>query len=759
MAEHHILAIPSVSVEGKVYRVLRFELAEQLSELTRLECDLLDDEAALPRPKDVLDRRAVFTLTRSDDTQTRTFAGTIVAAELLPDGDDVPMLRVHVAPALWNLGQRADCRIFQEKSAVDIVKEVLEAAGVPADQQDWRVTEPHPARVYTVQYRERDLDFIHRLLAEEGIYFAIHTKDDQDVLVFGDSPTGLDDIEGATTLPFYQDYGVDGFADRVVRLSREVSVRSDKVFVRDYNPEKPSLKLEASAEGEDPGPHVLEIYEYPARTADVGVAERLAKVLLDSVQAERDVVHGETGSLALLPGRRFSVEGHPYDPLNQEYLVVRSRIAGSRPRSFELAGRAGADQGDGARDLRMSCEFWGVPTGTTRYRPPRRAREQVIPGAQTAITTGPSGQEIHTDASGQVKVSFHWDRSGKKDDTSSRWIRTSQVPTGGSMLLPRVGWEVTVRHLEGDADRPFVLGRLYNALTPPPYALPKEAGRSALQTATTPGGGSSNELRMSDAKGAEEMFINASKDMSTEVKNNATESIGNNHTKKIGADQSTNVTNSMTSSVGANQKISVSGDQAMKVETFHVDEIGGDHTLDIGGNRDMKIGGDHKREVAGDSALTVSGNQIDLVVGSVTDETLAAFNHEVGAALVELTLGHRTVTVQGDRSETATGAKVIAVKSGRGVEVGGSMNVKVGGAIVNIANGDRVESSLGAYTELAGGAQLVKANNVVFEATGALTLVMGASILSLTPASVAILGVSAKLDGDVADAAALVIDN
>ncbi|WP_437282027.1 type VI secretion system tip protein TssI/VgrG [Sorangium sp. So ce375] len=757
MAEHHVLAIPSVSVEGKIYRVLRFELTEQLSALTRLECELLEDEAALPRPKEVLGKRAVFTLSRSDDTQTRTFAGTIVVAELVPDPDDVPTLRIEVAPALWNLGQRSDCRIFQDKSAVDIVKEVLEGAGVPAGQQDWRVTEPHPTRVYTVQYRERDLDFVHRLLAEEGIYFAIHTKGDEDIVVFGDSPTGLEDIEGATSLPFFQDFGVEGFADRIVRLSRDVSVRSDKVFVRDYDPEAPAVRPEASAEGSDPGQHVLEIYEHPARTVDASVAERLAKVLLDSVQAERDVVHGETGSLALLPGRRFSVDGHPYDPLNQEYLVVRARIAGSRPRNFELSGTAGAD--DGARDLRSSCEFWGVPTGTTRYRPPRRAREQVIPGAQTAITTGPSGQEIHTDAGGQVKVSFHWDRSGKKDDTSSRWIRTSQVPTGGSMLLPRVGWEVTVRHVEGDADRPFVLGRMYNALTPPPYALPKEAGKSSLQTATTPGGGSTNELRMSDAKGGEEMFINASKDMSTEVKNNATESIGNNHAKKIGADQTTNVTNSMTTSIGSNQTILVAGNQSMKIETFHVDDVGGDHTLSIGGNRDMKIGGDHKRDVTGDSALTVSGNQIDLVVGSVTDQTLAAFNHEVGAALVELALGHRSVTVQGDRSETATGAKVIAVKAGRGVQVGGSMNVKVGGAIVNVANGDRVESSLGTYTELAGGAQIVKANNAVFEASGALTLVMGASILSLTPASVAIIGVSAKLDGDVSDTAALVLDN
>lgn len=754
MATLHVVAIPTLTVEGKEYRVQRFELVEQLSELSRLECEVFDDSAAMPRPKELLDKPAIFTLTRSDGSQSRAYAGTIALAELAPDGDDVPTLRVVVAPTLWNLEKRADCRIFQDMSAVDIVKQVLEGAGVPAAQQEWRVTEPHPARVYTVQYRETDLAFIHRLLAEEGIYFAIQTRDDKDVVIFGDSVNGLGDIEGETTLPFFEEFGLEGSADRVFRLSRTVSVKSDKVFVRDYNPEKPSLKLEASAEGRDPGEHVLEIYEYPARCADVSAAERLAKILVDSVQAERDLVHGETGSLALLPGLRFSVDNHPYEPLNQEYLVIRARIAGSQPRHFEISGAGG-----GARASSFVSEFWGVPTASTRYRPPRRRREQVIPGTQTAITTGAPGEEIHTDAGGHVKVSFHWDRSGKKDDTSSRWIRTSQVPTGGSMLLPRVGWEVTVRHLEGDADRPFVMGRLYNALTPPPYSLPKEAAKSSLQTATTPGGGSTNELRMSDTKGSEEIFINASKDMTTEVKNNVTESIGNDHKKKVGANQTRNVTNSMTSSVGSNQTLSVSGNQAVKVETFMVDDIGGDHSLTIGGNRDMKIGGDHKRDVAGNSSLSVGGNQIDLVVGSITDETLADFNHKVGAALIELALGHRTVTVQGDRSETAAAAKVIAVQSGRGVEVGGTMNVKVGGAVVNVAKGDHVESSLGTYTELAGGAQLVKANNVVFQADGALTLVMGASILSLTPASVAVIGVSAKLDGDVADTAALVVDN
>lgn len=750
MANLHTVPVPSVTIAGKGYRVLKYELEERLSELSTLYCELFDDqEELLPPPGDVLDQEAVLTIERADGSQVRSWVGKVVSAEVSPDDDDVPALRVVVAPRLWNLKKRADCRIFQDMSAVDIVKKVLLDAGVPPAQQDWRVTEDHPSRVYTAQYRETDLDFIHRLLAEEGIYFALHTRDDQDLLVFGDDPSGLGEIEGQTTLPFFEDFGVEGSADRVLCLSKTARVKSGKVFLRDYNPDKPSLKLEASVEGSEAQTHDLEIYEYPARCEDEANAKRLARVLLDSVQADRDVIHGETGSLALLPGLRFTIDGHPYDPMNQEVLVIRSRIVGEQPRDFNNgAGRV----------AKLDIEFWAVPTETARYRPPRRLREQRIIGAQTAITTGPGGEEIHTNASGQVKVSFHWDRSGKKDDTSSRWIRTSQVPTGGSMFLPRMSWEVTVRHHEGDADRPFVMGRVYNAVTPPPYALPKHSARSAVQTATTPGGGSSNEMRMSDTKGSEELFFNASRDMDTKVKNNATESIGNDSKKKVGSNQKREITDSSTVHVGSNQELQVGGNQTIHVETFMVDEVA-NHSLTIGGDRDLKVGGDHKRDVGGSSKLDVGSNQLDLVIGSVTDSTLANFKHDVGAALIELAVGDRTVTVGADIDEHAGAAKVIAVRGGRGVDVSGSMTQKVIGAIVNVASADRAETAGGNFTEVAVGAQLIKATNVSYEADSLLTVVMGASILSLTPASVAVLGLSAKLDGDVSDLAVLIVDN
>jgi len=745
------LVEPTVEIEGTTYRVLRYDLIDDMFEVSRLHIEIMDDAGDAPNPQDLVNKDVTFTLIRSDGAPKRFFYGKAITVARVPNADDIRTVHVEVAPALWQTMKRADCRIFQKLSVVDILKKVLEGAGVPSSQQEWDTTESYSPRDYMVQYRETDFDFIARLCSEEGIYFAVHHKGGKDVVVFGDKPDGFGDIEGTKTLGFIAEMGGHGAVDKVMRVSRTAKVKTDKVTLRDYNPEKPKLKLEATVEGTDDGAHELEVYQYPARAPDPGAAKRLAQILLDSLQAERDIVHGDTGVLTMAPGLKFELEEHPYEPLNEEYMITRVRLRGKTPRM----GQQGAQAKDHAT---FACQFWGVPTKTTKYRPPRLSREVIIPGLQTAFTTGPGGQEIHVDAAGQVKAQFHWDRLGKKDENSSRWMRTSQIPTGGSMFLPRMKWEVAIRHNEGDSDKPYVMGRLYNGTIPPPYNLPKEAAKSAIQTATTPGGGSSNEIRTGDTKGSEEMFFNASKDMTIEVKNNLTENVGNDMKRKVGSNQKKEVTDSSSGNVGSNQKVTVSGNQTVHVETFMVEDIGGDHELKISGNRDMKIGGDHRRDVTGDSKLDVSGMLVDLVVGSVTDKTLGSFKHDVDTAHVLITIGSHMLKVGGNRNESVGALKIIATRGGRGVEVGGTMMTKVIGAIVNIANGDRAEKAGGMFTEVAAGAQIVKAKNVTFEGKTMIAVVMGASTLILLPALVVIAGISAKLDGDTADLG-IIIDN
>jgi type VI secretion system secreted protein VgrG len=735
----------SIVVAGKAYRVLRYALRERLSEVSSLECSLERDADDPPDPATLIDQPAVLTLQNNDGTEKRTFVGSVVRAQGTEE-----LVELTLQPKAWRMSRRADCRIFQQMSAVDIVKKVLDGAGV--DKTEWKTAGGHAVRDYTVQYRETDLAFVLRLLSEEGIYFSIQHDDQADTVIFGDDPKGFGAVEGPASLSYRStlgdaEAGVQAF---VTDLSRTQQVRSDKTCLRDYDPDKPKLELESTAKT-DKGE--AEVYVWPGRFTDPKVGDRFAQVLLDSLRADRDLVTGLTTVLSLVPGARFCIEDHPYTPLNQEYLVLSVDHDGQDQRKFAEERVVEGSEFSGG------CRFRAIPTATVPFRPPRRVREHFVSGAQTAITTGPPGEEIYTQKDGHVKAQFHWDRLGAKDDKSSCWMRTSQLPTGGSMLLPRMKWEVAVRYLEGDVDRPLVMARMYNVATPPPYKLPDHKGKSSVQTATSPGGGSSNEIRMSDDKGSEEMFMNASKDMSVDVGNNTTEFIGANLTRSVGSNHALSVTNSFSANVGSTQTVNVGGNQEVHVQTFMVDQVAGNHTLAIGGARSMKVGGDHKREVAGNSSLHVGGMMIDLVVGAANEHGLADHKHTVGAALVEMTAGGRSTIVAGNRSETAALAKIIYTPAGRSVDVGGSMNQKVAGLVYRKIDQNLAETAGGNFTEVAAGAQILKATNIVIEGETMVTLVMGASVLCVMPQMVSLVGASIKVDGEVIDAGALVLDN
>jgi type VI secretion system secreted protein VgrG len=748
-----------LTIDGTEYFVSRVESREALDEIGELRCEITDHHGG-PDPAAVVGKPLVWKLLQQPSGQERTLAAYVVEAERsTPRVDAIPGTVVTARPRLFRLTQRADCRVFQDMTAPDIVKKVLAGAGVPGGAQQWKITGSYPQRVYTTQYRETDFAFVQRLLSEEGIAFTVDSSSGEDVVVFFDVDLG--DIEGAKSIVYRPGDGLRETQDAVGPVMQEKSTAPGKANLRDYDFERPRVQLDSKAEGDDAAEQTLEVYHYPGRFTDSSNGDRLTKVLLDSLRARREVVSGPTNTLRLYPGRKFNLDEHPYAPLNQEYLVLE--VA-----TFYEAGRDGGPEsppnppgrGHPGRDgrAREHLTFRAVPTAKTTYRPPRVPRAVAAPGAQVAVTTGAPGQEIYPDKYGRVKVIFPWDRLGKPDDTSSLWIRTCQLPLGGSMLTPRVGWEVYLNFTDGDPDLPFVFGRMYNGVVLPPYELPKHKTRMSIQTATTPGGGSTNEIRMDDSAGSEEMFMNASRDASVSAGNNATESIGSNETRAIGANQTLSVTDSMTAGIGGSQTLSVGGNQTLHVSTFMVDDVGS-HALAIGGSRDLKAGGDHKRTVTGASTLSIGGMQVDLVAGKVNENGLATLDDHVGAALVELTASNRTVTVTGSRTENAGAAKVIVSGGGRAVTVGAGLKHKVAGAILTKIKGDRNDASSADFLEVAGGAQIIKAVNVTFEAQSLLSVVMGASTITLTKASVSIAGTKITLDGDVADEGVLVVDN
>jgi type VI secretion system secreted protein VgrG len=633
-------------------------------------------------------------------------------------------------------------------SVPDIVKRVLSEGGVPEGDQVWTLSQSYEPRPQCSQYRETDFAFVSRLLAEEGIVFSITHDEGSDKVLFTDDDKGFGDIK-PSTVPFDGLQGFDILKPQVMWLSRRHAVKTDKVFLRDYDFTRPKYQLQTELEGTDEGPHALEVYRYPGRFVDEGAGGRHAKALLHSMQAERDVLSGETSLMSFKTGHRFTIEEHPYEGFNQEWMVVSIETEARTTASFH--------EGDVKRDF--LCRFTAVPTASTVYKAPRREAMATVPGTQSAFVTGAAGSEIHPDEHGRIKARFLWDRTDPQDDTSSFWIRTEQPNTPDSMFLPRVGWEVSLRYFDGDVDRPMCFGRLYNALAPPPYKLPDGKARSSIQTATSPGGGSSNELRMDDSGGSEEMFVNASKDLTIKVGNNMSMTIGNNEVRTIGANSSLAVTNTLETVVGANQSLMVGANQEMKVETFMLDDVGADHSLKIGGNRDMKVGGDHKFAVGGSQTKSVGGMQVDLVVGTVQEKVDGSMTHEVGAALIELVTNNRDFTVAGSRTENVGAAKVVVTKGGRGVEIGGSLTTMVAGAIVNKVKGDKSQKAGGPYTDLVAGAQIIKADNVTFEGESLVAVVMGASVLIVSKPAILLAGTSVKWDGETKDTAILIVDN
>ena len=741
MSDPSIIVVEA-SVDGSAYRVLSAFVSRRLNTLGQARCELSDDDGG-PDPAALVGGTLKLSLARDDGGSEIRFEGMVVEAAHVGGDGELGHVRLVASPRLWRLSKRKDSRVFQNQTTADIVRDVLDRAGIPAADQDWQLGGSYPERVYCVQHRETDWAFVERLLSEEGIALTVEASDAGEKVRFSDADFGA--IDGATELGYAAEFGFDTSRDCVERIEQQVSLRSDKVVLRDYDFERPDFELKGEATGEGSGK--LETYCFPARTNDDGEAKRRAEVLLASMRCQRELIGGESQALHLSPGRTFTLTGHPYEPLNQEYLLIEVE------HRYRASGWGGADTSGQAH----GCRFVAMPLSAGPWRPPRIERARRVAGYDSAVVAGPPGAEIHPDEHSRVKAQPIWDREGDKSDKASCWMRTTQLPFGGGLLTPRMGWEVTLQHLEGDPDQPIVTGRMYTSKAPPPYALPEHKTRMAIQTATSPGGGSVNEIRFDDGKGAEEMFMNASKNMSVSSGNNATETIGGNETRDIGANQEIDVTGAK-SAVSATQDWNVGGNQTVGVSTYMVDDNGGAHTLSIGGSRDLTIGGDHRRLVGAASTLNVSALQVDLVAGTVTDSTNSPFTDTISAAFIDIAGGGRNV-VCSSRVETVGGVKAVLATGGRGVQVGGSMTHDVAGAIINVTKGDLNDNSGGTLTDVAGGAQVVKATNVTFTATSLLTVICGGSTLTLTPGSVTLLGATVTLDGVTPQSAALIKDN
>jgi type VI secretion system secreted protein VgrG len=694
----------TLEVAGKTLRGMDCRGEVELSRLFSFELTAVAEGEGAPSAADLVGQLGKLSLI---DGRAEVLALTALVAEVEQRVDEVGMAhyRLALAPEAAKLGVGRDLRVFQEKSAVDIVKDVFDRAGFSAVR--WSTTGSYATRAYCAQYRESDWSFVERLLAEEGIHFFYDFAADPTEIVLSDDSTAAEDMPGGRDIPFREEGGTMKMGDAVSAVRLRAERVSDKVSLRDYNFDTPKVDVEGS-EGDGP----LEVYDYHERVGTPAEAKTRAKLRLQALRARRVRVTGDSGSVRLRPGYGFAIDGHPAAAVAAPLLCLRA--------SYTTA------EGEG-----IAVSWEAIPIDTP-FRSPRPHVTRSTGGPQSGVVVGSAGEEIHPDDTGRIRVQFYWDREGQRDDKASTWMRVGQFATGGSMVLPRIGWDVLCHHHEDDVDAPAVTTHLYDGQFPVPYPLPANKTRTSWQTATTPGGGSSNEIRFEDAAGSEEMFINASFDMNVVVANDQQEKTGVDYSHEIGANHDITVATRFDADIGSNQAMDVGGDESLTISATRGVAIGGSETANIGGSRTLTVTSGQKADLTGGRTATIGGTHTSVSAMGVNRTAIGSMSVTVSGSHIQAAgtgVGEMTA---GAGAETVGGAKVWAGAAGCETSVKGAFAETVGGAYVITAGADAGETTTGPLAITVGGAFLANAPSIEIEASSKISIRAGGSSLTIT---------------------------
>lgn len=735
MAAREVEVTGEAAAGGGKFLFRRMRGREELGRPFEYRLELVAERHDVPLP-DLLGKGMTVRLAVAAGG-TRHFHGLVAHAAYVGNEGIHGRYEITLVPWIWFLSRRHDCRIFQRKSVPDIVKEVFE--GWPIADFEPKLDENYTKRDYTVQYRESDLDFVSRLLEDEGVYFFFRHAEGRHTLVLADGPGAHEAAEGYARVPYFTpEPHARRERDHIHDWRLLADVRAGRSTLRAFDFEKPRADL--TAVGDEPKPHALsagEVYDYPGGYLDLGPGERQARIRLEELQADHARCRAEGTAAGLGCGHRFELERHPRKDQNRAYLVTAADydIATSEYRSGGGSGSNGGEAGE-VFTGRLDVLDLAVP-----FRPARTTPRPFVHGPQTATVTGPAGEEIYPDRYGRVKVQFHWDRLGRNDQDSSCWIRVSQLWAGaawGGIHIPRIGQEVVVDFLEGDPDRPIITGRVYNALNMPPYGLPGNATQSGVKSNSSKGGGGSNELMFEDKKGAELVFLHAQKDetivvendKSETVKHDETVAIGNDRTETVGHDETMAVVSNRTRTVGMNESVAVGANQTVAVGASRVDTValaeartvGGAQQQTVGAARNVTVGAVQAHEIGINDSWTIGVNR-SVDVGS--NDSL-----NVGSG--------RSVDIGGDDGLKVGGNRSQSVGKDRSASVGDNDSLTVGkdgsasiGKNYSLSTGDQITLVTGSasVTMKKNGDIVIKGKDILIDASGKVTIKAGGNIV------------------------------
>jgi type VI secretion system secreted protein VgrG len=638
----------STALADDVLLFKRMQCSEALGRLSEFRIELASERDDI-HIADILGTDMTVTLdTPSGDT--RCFHGIVTRFAYQGWRDGMPSYLAIVQPALWLLTRSTNCRIFQGKTAVAILKEVAGEYGGAVELDDSQLAADPPTREYCVQYRESDFNFVCRLLEEEGIYFYFKHEPGKHTMVLANGYGAHATVNGYDSIAFREEEMTrDPLEEAVTRFVPGGEIQPSVMVLNDFDFEKASSSTSGGlfSKANVPAPFVKESYEhydYPGRYNAVGVGDARARARMEALHGQGERIEAAGNARGLTTGALFTLAQHPRGDQNRAFLITsaETEITGIDYRS---------DGGDG---LDFRCRFQAIGKEHS-YRPPPTARKPFVHGPQTAMVVGKAGEEIWTDKYGRIKVQFHWDRSHPTDETSSCWVRVQQGWAGkgwGMMFVPRVGMEVVVTFLEGDPDQPLVTGCVYNGDSMPPYTLPDDQTKSTIKSNTSKGGNGFNEIRFEDKKDNEEIFVQAERNFNRVVKNNDTLKVGF-ETKDKG-DQTIQIANDQSLDVGNDRKVHVKNDQTVAIDNNLSTTVKNDETRKVDNNQSVKVG----------NKIVVEANtSIELKVGSSS----------IKIEPTKITIKSVEIAVQSDANMEIKAGAMMQVKSGAVMTIEGAI--------------------------------------------------------------------------------------
>jgi len=488
-----LLSVESCAVGKRKVLLTSFEGSDELSVLPRFRLELASRGRAL-KPGEILGQKLGVALRVGGFV--RKFNGVVSRFESVRSTlRDQYLQVIELVPPAWVLTLNRRCRIFHDKTATDIVSQVLQEGGV-----SFQMKSAGAAREYCVQYGESDFDFVVRLLAEEGLFFRFAFDDTACPMVIGNGSADYIRLD-QDPLRFERD---------LLRWQPHFDVGPSAYRHSEWDFKGVSV-LEGNSNGlasaRPQGLPAGEFYSYPGYFGNSEEGEQLARARMEEHESGVVRISGGGVLVTLRAGAKFRIQDHIVElpganAVTDQYALTRveHHVTDTTGSLFE-------------GDTTYTNSFVCIPADFN-FRPRRLVRPRIA-GPQTAVVAdGP-------DEFGRAKVKFPW-----LPDEQSCWIRVAQnwaYNRMGTQFLPRMGSEVVVEFLNGDPDYPLIVGMVYNGKNELPYAVPDNKTQSGVRGANwgDPGeADKSNELRFEDQSGSEEIYLHAQKDLRTVVVNN-----------------------------------------------------------------------------------------------------------------------------------------------------------------------------------------------------------------------------------------------